>query len=128
VKLLYALFGQLHEGRVFSRLITNRVIFQKMVFGISAVILFSRLYLSEWMMPGIRNSQLSVFFIMLRLIRVFFIFSILVHSWSNIKYAVQLKFYCKAVLPVSIIRHHSKIYTAGSAEGVYILITIQSTW
>ena len=33
MKLLYDLFGQLFEVRVFSRLINNRVIFQKMVFG-----------------------------------------------------------------------------------------------
>ena len=78
-------------------------------------------------MPGIRNSQLSVFFIMLGTIRVFFIFSILAHSWSDIKYAVQREFYCKAVLSVSIIWHRSEIYTAGSAEDVYILIVVQST-
>ena len=70
-------------------------------------------------MPGIRNSQLSVFFIMLRTIRVFFIFSILAHSQSDIKYAVQREFDCKTVLSVSIIRHCSKIYTAGSAEEDY---------
>ena len=78
-------------------------------------------------MPGIRNSQLSVFFIMLRTIRVFFIFGVLAHSQSDTKYAVQLEFYCKAVLSVNIIRHCSKIYTAGSAEDVYVLIIVQST-
>jgi len=75
-------------------------------------------------MPGIRNSQISVFFIMLKTIRVFFIFGVLAHSLSGIKYAVQREFYCKAVLSVGIIRHCSKIYTAGSAEDIYILITV----
>ena len=79
-------------------------------------------------MPGIRNSQLSVFFIMLKTIRVFFLFNILAHSQSDIKYAVQREFYCKAVLSVSIIWHRSEIYTAGSAEDVYIQIIVQSTW
>ena len=78
-------------------------------------------------MPGIRNSQLSVFFIMLSIIEVSFIFSILANSQSDIKYTVQREFYCKAVLSVSIIRHCSKIYTAGSAEDFYILVIDLST-
>ena len=58
---------------------------------------------------------------------IFFIFSILAHSQSDIKYAVQREFYCKVVLSVGIIRHCSKIYTAGSAEDFYILVIYQST-
>jgi len=34
----------------------------------------------------------------------------------------------KVCYQVSIIRHHSKIYTAGSAEDVYIPVIIQLTW
>ena len=49
------------------------------------------------------------------------------HSQSDIKYAVQREFYCKAVLSVSIIRHRSKTYTARSTEDVCILNTVQST-
>ena len=64
---------------------------------------------------------------MLSIIRVFFIFSILAYSQSDIKYAAQREFYCKAVVSVSIIRHRSEIYTAGSAEDIYILIVVQST-
>ena len=78
-------------------------------------------------MPGSRNSQLSVFFIMLSINEVSFIFSILAYSQSDIKYTIQREFYCKAVLSVSIIWHRSEIYTAGSAEDVYILIVVQST-
>ena len=55
------------------------------------------------------------------------IFSVLAYSQSGIKYAVQRKFYCKAVLSVSIIWHRSEIYTAGSAEVIYISIVIQPT-
>ena len=47
---------------------------------------------------------------------------------DSIKYAVQREFYCKAVLPVSIIWHRSKIYAAGSAEDIYIPIIVQLTW
>jgi len=35
---------------------------------------------------------------MLSIIRIFFFFGILAHSRSDIKYAVQREFYCKAVL------------------------------
>ena len=61
-------------------------------------ILHSRLYLSEWLMPGIRNFPLSVFFIMLSTIRVSFIFSILVYSRRAIKYVVQREFYYKVMI------------------------------
>ena len=59
----------------------------------------------------IQNSQLSVFFIMLRTIRVFFIFSILAHSQSDTKYAVQREFYYKAML--------SGMYYSTSFEDLY---------
>ena len=36
--------------------------------------------------------------------------------------------YQSSLFMVSIIRHRSKIHTAGSAEDVYILIIVQSTW
>ena len=75
-------------------------------------------------MLGIRNSQLSVFFIMLSIIEVSFTFSILAYSQSDIKYTVQREFYCKAVLSVSIIWHRLETYTAGSAKDIYILITV----
>ena len=119
MKLLCDLFGQLYEVRVFSELVHDRVIFQKEVSGFSTVILYSWLYLSEWSMPGIQNSQLSAFSIMLSTIRVSFIFSILAYARRAIKYAVRLEFYCKVVSSVSIIRHCSKIYTAKSAEDDY---------
>jgi len=48
---------------------------------------------------------------MLSIIRVFFIFNILAHSRSNIKYAVQQKFYCKAVF--------SGLYYLASFEDLY---------
>ena len=57
----------------------------------------------------------------------FLIFSILAYSQSDIKYAVQREFYYKAMISVSIIWHHLKIYAAGSAEDVHILIMVQST-
>jgi len=56
MKLLYDLFGQLYGARVFSELIHDRVIFQKAVSGFFTVILYSWLYPSEWLMPGLRNS------------------------------------------------------------------------
>ena len=58
---------------------------------------------------------------------VFFIFGVLAYYQSNVKCTVQWEFYCRAELTVSIIRHCSKIYTAGSAEDVYILTIDQST-
>jgi len=40
------------------------------------------------------------------------------YSWNSI---------AKQCYQVSIIQHRSKIYTAGSAEDIYILIVVQST-
>ena len=74
---------------------------------------------------GILNYRSSLF--TLSIISVLFIFSFLALSQSDMKYAVQQEFYCKAVLSVSIIRHNLKIYTTESAEGVFILIIVQST-
>ena len=62
---------------------------------------------------------------MLSIISVFFIFDILAHSWSDTKYNGDS--IAKRCYQVSIIRHRSKIYTAGSAEDVYIVIIVQST-
>ena len=63
---------------------------------------------------------------MLSITRVFFIFSILAHSQSNIKYTVQREFYCKAVLSVCIIQHRLKNYTAESAEDDYCSVNLRA--
>ena len=62
---------------------------------------------------------------MLSIIGAFFSFGILAHSQSGIKYSGNS--IAKLCYQVNIIWHRSKIYTAGSAEDVYILITVQST-
>ena len=125
MKPLCDLFGQLYEARVFSEMIHDLVIFQKSVFGFSLQ-LFSILdYILQsdrYLVSGI----LKVFFIMLSIIGIFFIFSILVYSRRAIKYAVQLEFYCKAVLSGQYYSTSFEDYTAGSAEEIYILIVVQS--
>jgi len=85
MKLLYDLSDQLYEARVFSELIHDRVIYQKLVFEFSTAILYSWLYLSEWSMPGIGVLKLSGFFI----------FSVLAYFLNDIKYAAQREFYYK---------------------------------
>jgi len=57
----------------------------------------------------ILNYQSSLF--MLSVIRVSFIFGILAHSQSDIKYAIQREFYCKAML--------SGLYYLASFEDLY---------
>ena len=62
---------------------------------------------------------------MLSIIGAFFSFSILAHSQSGVKYSGDS--IAKRCYQVNIIRHRSEIYTAGSAEDIYILIIVQST-
>ena len=121
MKLLYDLFGQPYEARVFDPRsgylseVGIRIFLQ--FFSILGYILQS----DRCLVFGILYYRSYLF--MRSIIRVFFIFGILDHSRSDIKYTVQREFYCKPVY----IRHSSKIYTAGSAEDVYILIIVQST-
>ena len=105
----------------------DRVIFQKSVLGIlygySIFLDISFRVIDDW------YSEFSIIGLLYcaRYYQGFLIFSILAYSQSGIKYAVQRKFYCRAVLSVGIIWHRSKTYTAGSAEDFYILVIDQST-
>jgi len=125
MKLLYDLFGQLYEARVFDPrsdyLSEVGIRVSLLLFYILGYILQSDRYL----VFGILNYRPSLF--MLSIIRVFFIFSILAHSRSDIKFAVQRVFYCKAVLSGQYYLASFEVYTAGSAEDVYIMIIVQST-
>jgi len=90
MKLLYDLFSQLYEARVFSELIHDRVIFQKSVFrffyGYPLFLAISFRVIDAWSSESL---TISLFLFMLSIIRVFFIFGILAHFRSDIKYAVQ---------------------------------------
>ena len=105
----------------------DRVIFQKSVvrilYGYSIFSAISSRVIDAW------YSEFSIIGLLYYAqdYQGFLYLSILAHSQSDIKYAVQREFYCKVVLSVGIIRHCSKIYTAGSAEDTYILIIVQST-
>ena len=64
---------------------------------------------------------------MLSIIGIFFIFSILAYFGELSSIQDSWNSSAKQCYQVSIIRHHSKIYTVGSAEDVYIPIIVQST-
>ena len=127
MKLLYDLFGQLYEVRVFSEWIRERVIFQKSVVGI--IYGYSIFLVISFRIIDARYSEFLIIclLIMLSIIRISFIFGILAYSRRAIKYVIHRKFYCEAVLSGHIIRHRSKIYTEGSAEDIYISIIVQPT-
>ena len=110
--------------QVFSEWICNRVIFQKLVVGIFygyslfLAISFRMIFAgsSEFSIIGLLYyAQYYQGFLYLQYSGLFSE-SYQVCSTAGIR-----------MLSVSNIRHCSKIYTAGSAEDVYILIIVQST-
>ena len=98
MRLLYNLFGQLYEVLVFSELIHDQVIFQKSVFGFfysySLFLAISFRVIDAWYSEFLIIGLLYY----AQYYQGFFIFSILAHSQSNIKYAVQREFFYKVML------------------------------
>ena len=90
MKLLYDLFGQLYEARVFD----PRSDYLSEVGIRVSLLLF---YILGYILQSDRHPVFEILnyrssLIMLRIIRIFFIFSILVYSRSNIRHAAHQNF------------------------------------
>ena len=119
MKLLYDLFGQLYEARVFSELIHDRVIFQKSVFRF-----FYSYSLLLAIFFGVIDAWSSEFLTigLLYLCSVLSGFSLSSVFWLILGATLSMQYSGNSIAKqrhqISIIWHRLKIYTAGSAEDV----------